>query len=206
MTPAARGSRRGPGAPGPAAAWAQAWIELRAEDPEAVSALGVARARLPEGRRLAGLRRVRLFELRGPLPEPGGLEDLLHRSTWFYNPHKERCTVRRTAREAAPTAPGEQAVLVVERDGARRPAAERWWLHETGQAIEVREGVAWLLRFEAGEDAAARAAQLALLTGRGRGLLCNPNAQDHALAASETIPLPWIGAGPGEPMPRAETR
>src|SRR5262249_58024104 len=76
----------------------------------------------------------------------------------------------------------------------RRAAAERWWRHETGQSIEVREGVAWLLRYESEEDASAHAAELAVLDGRRRGLLCNPHAQDHALAAGDEIPLPWIGA------------
>ncbi|HEY6866154.1 MAG TPA: hypothetical protein VI792_02790 [Candidatus Eisenbacteria bacterium] len=194
MTPAARGAKRVPGPAGPGGL-AQAWVELRAEDPEAVSALGVARARLPEGRRLAALRRARLFELRGPLPETPGIESLLHRSTWFYNPHKERCTVRRGAGDPAPAAPGEQVVLVVEHEGERRAAAERWWLHETGQAIEVREAVVWMLRFEAGEDAAARASELARLDGRGRGLLCNRNAQDCSVVGADAVPLPWIGAG-----------
>ena len=41
-----------------------------------------------------------------------------------------------------PIEPREIVVLVTERDGERRPAAERWWRHETGKDIEVREGVA----------------------------------------------------------------
>ena len=176
----------------------QAWVELRAEDPEAVSALAVARARLADGRRLAGLRRLRLFELAGLPPGEAGVEELLLRSTWFYNPHKERCMVRANPRQGTPALPGERAVLVFERGGERRPAAERWWLHETGRAIQVREGLAWLLRFEPGEGAAERAAELAVLGGRRRGLLCNPHAQEHRLAGGGEIPLPWIGAeGPG---------
>jgi hypothetical protein len=174
----------------------QAWIELRTDDPEAVSALAVARARLAEGRALVGLRRLRLFELSGPLPARAEIEDLLHRSTWFYNPHKERCSLRASAREATPAAAGEQAVLVVERGAERSAPAERWWLHETGQPVEVRVGLAWLLRFERHEDAAARAADLALVRDRQHGLLCNPNAQDHAIAAGSRIPMPWIGIGP----------
>ncbi len=175
----------------------QAWIELRTDDPEALSALGVVRSRLDAGRSLAGLRRLRLFELHGRLPARAEIEALLHRSTWFYNPHKERCTLRASSREGSPVAIGEQAVLVVERGGERCPSAERWWLHETGQAIEVRTGLAWLLRFEPGGEAAARAAELAVVTGRAHGLLCNPNAQDHALAAAGHLPLPWIGSEPG---------
>ncbi len=194
-----RGSKRGPdsaGTPGPRPeeGCAQAWIELSTHDAEAMSALAVARARLGEGRGLASLRRLRLFELRGPLPARADIEGLLHRSTWFYNPHKERCTLRTAAREPVPAVAGEQAVLVVERGGERCTAAERWWLHETGQAVEVRAGLAWLLRFEPGEDAPARAAELAVVSGRSRGLLCNPNAQDHALAPAARVPLPWIGS------------
>jgi hypothetical protein len=56
----------------------------------------------------------------------------------------------------------------------------------------VREAVAWRLRFEKGEDAPARAAELAVLSGRRHGLLCNPNAQDHAVAVAGRVPLPWI--------------
>jgi len=149
------------------------------------------------------LRRVRMFELHGPLPARAAVEDLLHRSTWFYNPHKERCAVRFSGREAVPAEAAEQIVLVVERGGERRAAAERWWLHETGQPVQVREAVAWRLRFEKSEDAPARAAELALLSGRRHGLLCNPNAQDHAVAGAARVPLPWIarephGRGSGE--------
>jgi len=181
----------------------QAWIELRTDDPEARSALAVARARLEAGRSLAGLRRLRLFELYGRLPARAEIEALLHRSTWFYNPHKERCAVRFSGREAVPAEAVEQIVLVVERGGERRAAAERWWLHETGQPVQVREAVAWRLRFEKSEDAPARAAELALLSGRRHGLLCNPNAQDHAVAGAARVPLPWIarephGRGSGE--------
>jgi len=175
----------------------QAWIELRTDDPEAVSALAVAHARLGGGQTLLGLRRLRLFELSGPLPGTAEIEDLLHRSTWFYNPHKERCQVRASTREASPATAGEQAVLVVERGAERSTPAERWWLHETGQAVEVRVGLAWLLRFEPGEGAAARAQELAVVRDRGHGLLCNPNAQDHAVAPAARVPLPWIGSGAG---------
>jgi hypothetical protein len=188
-----RGARRG-GPGGRPGLWAQAWIELGSDDPEAMSALAVARERLAAARRLAGVRRLRLFELHGPLPATAVIEDLVHRSTWFYNPHKEHCRVRTGGRPPLEAAADEQAVLVVERGGARRPAAERWWRHETGAAIEVVEATAWLLRFEPGEDAAAAARALAVLEGRARGLLCNPNAQDHAIAAASEIPLPWIAS------------
>lgn len=195
-----RGSKRAPGPGGAPAArpegCVQAWIELRTHDPEARSALAVARVRLSAGAGLAGLRRLRLFELRGPLPARAEIEELLHRSTWFYNPAKEQCAVRASARENSPAAAGEHAVLVVERGSERCTAAERWWLHETGQAVEVRTGQAWLLRFEPGEDGPASAAELAVVTGRAHGLLCNPNAQDHALAPAARIPLPWIGYDP----------
>lgn len=177
----ARGRRR--------EAVAQAWVFLNADDPEAVSALAVARAHLAAGAALAGLRRARLFELRGALPGRDDLEDLLHRSTQFYNPHKERCVVRDDPDEPAPVAADERVVLVWERGGERRAAAERWWLHETRRRIEVREGVAWLVRLAPGERP-ARVEELADVTGRRRGLLCNPHAQDHRVSGADA-PLPW---------------
>jgi hypothetical protein len=171
---------------------AQAWIEPVSDDPEAVSALAVARARLPAGRTLRSLRRLRLIELTGPLPARAGLEGLLHRSIQFYNPHKERCVVRTAASEAAPVAAGEHAVLVFDRGEERRGGAERWWRHETGRDIEVREGTAWVLSFDALEpDPAGAAAELAVLRDRRHGLLCNPHAQEHRLAAGR-VPLPWM--------------
>jgi hypothetical protein len=181
---------------------AQAWIELSSDDPEALSALAVARAHLAAGRRLRTLRRVRLMEVAGRLPGRERLEQLLHRSTQFYNPHKERCTVRLAATDPTPIAPGERAVLVVERDHSRRAAAERWWLHETGEAVEVREGLAWALAFEAGVDAAAATEDLTLVRGRRHGLLCNPHSQESR-AAAEQIPVPWIAApAPVRPLRR----
>jgi len=172
---------------------AQAWIEPVADDPEATSALAVARERLPGGRALEGLRRLRVFELRGALPGRAALEELLHRSIQFYNPAKERCTLRLDAHEAAPLAAGEVGVLVLERGGERRPAAERWWMHETGTRAEIREGVAWALRLGGGARAAGAAQDLAILRDRGHGLLCNPHWQDARIAAGE-VPLPWIAA------------
>ena len=173
---------------------AQAWVRLRADDPAAVSALGVARRSLAAGRALSGLGRFRLFELLGPLPGRAELEDLLHRSSRFYNPIKEECRVRMATTEPAPVGADERAVLVSDRGLERRPAAERWWAHVTGAAIEVREGVVWVLRFESGVDTAAAAADLAVLRDHAHGLLCNPNAQDHRLAGSR-VPLPWIAPG-----------
>ncbi len=173
---------------------AQAWIELKSDDPEAVSALAVARAHLPAGRALTGLRRLRLLELSGALPARAGIEGLLHRSIQFYNPHKERCSVRATASDAAPLAAEEHVVLVFERGEERRGAAERWWRHETGRDIEVREGVAWVMAFESLEpDPPGAAADLAVLRDRRHGLLCNPHAQEYRVAAGK-IPLPWMGA------------
>jgi hypothetical protein len=177
-----------------AAKVAQAWVELVTADPEAVSALAVARAHLPAGRTLKSLRRVRLFELCGALPEREEIKELVHRSIQFYNPHKERCTVRLAPGERAPLAADERAVLVFERGEERRAGAERWWRHETGKTIEVREGVAWVLGFEPSvRDAAAAVEELTVLRDRRHGLLCNPHAQEHRLAAAE-IPLPWMTA------------
>jgi hypothetical protein len=184
---------------------AQAWVRLASHDPEASSALGVARARLEAGRGLAALERVRLFELTGTLPERAAIEALLHRSTQFYNPNKERCELRLGAAEPAPVDPSEQVVLVVERGGERRAAAERWWRHQTGHAVEVREGVAWVMRFDPGEDAAARAAELAEVRDRAHGLLCNPHAQDWR-AAGPDVPLPWLVSRTRRKTPRKGAR
>ena len=201
----ARDERRAGGAADARAAsrTVQAWIEPRAEDPEAVSALAVARQRLAAGQRLVNLRRLRVFEFLGALPERDTIADLLHRSTQFYNPAKERCTLRYEARDAVPLARGEHGLLVVERGGERRPAAERWWRHETGAPAEIREGVAWLLRFGAGGPPDA-ARDLAILRDREHGLLCNPHWQDAHLAGGE-IPLPWITATPAASRTASKT-
>src|SRR5206468_1357315 len=84
--------------------------------------------------------RLRIFELRSALPEREELDGLLHRSIQFYNPAKERCTLRLDPLEPEPLGADEIGVLVVERSGERRPAAERWWRHETGAAAGVGEG------------------------------------------------------------------
>ena len=180
----------------------QAWIELNTRDPEAVSALATARAHLDAGHSLRDLRRLRCIELRGPLPARAAVLEMLHRSTQFYNPYKERCTLRSSAAEAAPVSPGAQVVLVTERGAERRAAAERWWMHESGEKIEVFEGVAWVLAFESGTPAAEWAAELAVLRDRRRGLLCNPHSQDHRLSGAD-VPLPWIAPALPE---RAGTR
>jgi hypothetical protein len=183
----------------------QAWIELRAEDPEAISAAMVATRALAAGRGLRSLRRLRLYELRGMLPTRREVENLLHRSIQFYNPHKERCQVRATARDPYPLVGGEVAVLVFERSANRREGAEHWWEHQTGQGIEVREGVAWLLSFESGVDAPAHALALTVATDRATGLLCNPHAQDHRIAAGG-VPLAWFEAGSATDASRSGRR
>ena len=170
----------------------QAFVELRAEDPEAVSAFEVARERLAAGARLRSLRRVRVFELSGLLPPREETQDLLHRSTRFYNPVKERCTLRASASEPVPFRPEEALVLVVDRGLERRPAAERWWKHETGAKVEVREGLAWALAFEPGTDAAREAASLAAVEDRATGLLCNPHFQDWRAGEGARLPWPWV--------------
>ena len=190
---------------------AQAWIELKADDPEAVSALAVARAHLPVGSRLAGLRRVRLMEIAGALPGREQVETLLHHSTQFYNPHKERCAVRVAPGDPPPFEAGERAVLVVDREGARRGAAERWWKHETGEAVEVREGTAWVVRLTQPQESDLE--DLTLVRGRRHGLLCNPHSQDCRLSEG-TVPLPWLtepaaprgGRGSGPAMPASPKR
>ena len=176
---------------------AQAWIEPLADDPEAMSALAVARARLRAGGALTGLRRMRVFELRGAIPDRAKVAELLHRSIQFYNPAKERCTIRLEPRDPVPLAARETALLVLERGGERRPAAERWWRHETGASAEIREGTAWALTFREGEGSEGAARDLVTLRDRGHGLLCNPHWQEARIAAG-TVPLPWI-----EGMPKA---
>lgn len=183
---------------------AQAFIEMRASDPEATSALAVAQRHLEAGRSLAGLRRMRVFELSGSLPPRAALEELLHRSTQFYNPSKERCAVRAVASDPAPGSAEEQFVLVFERGGERRAAAERWWRHETGARIEVREGVAWAMTFAPGTDSAAAAQALTVTLDRAHGLLCNPNFQEWRPATDAGAPpLPWLATKPITRGPRA---
>lgn len=181
----------------PATAVAQAWVGLRAEDPEAASALGVARAHLAAARGLERLRRWRVFELRGALPGAAEVAELLHRSTQFYNPAKERCFVRGAASDALPVAAGDAVALVVERGGDRRAAAERWWKHETGGKVEVREGTAWVMTFAPGADAAALAAELAVAKDRRTGLFCNPHAQVVNVAVGAPELDRWPGARRG---------
>ena len=173
---------------------AQAWIELRSDDPEAVSALEIARRRIAGGRRLRSLRRIRLFELTGSLPSQAKLADLLHRSTQFYNPHKEVCTIRMRGGALPATDATTWVALVTERDGGRRAAAERWWRHETGESIEVREAIAWVQAFDGPVDEAA-AEELTVLRDRRHGLLCNPHAQQWSLSGAD-VPLPWIRVEP----------
>ena len=179
---------------GDATGFVQAFVELRAEDPEATSTLAVARARLEAGRRLSALRRLRVFEISGELPDRVAVEDLLHRSTRFYNPAKERLTVRDSSSSAAPFSAEEALVLVLDRGLERRPAAERWWRHETGAKVEVREGTAWALCFEPGTDAATSAASLAAVTDRAHGLLSNPHFQDWRAGTGASPPWPWLAS------------
>jgi len=170
----------------------QAFVEHRAEDAEAVSALEVARERLAAGKRLRNVRRLRLFELTGALPGRHEAEDLLHRSTRFYNPAKERCTVRASSGDPGPFRDGEALVLVVDRGLERRLPAERWWRHETGERVEVREGVVWALTFEPGSDAAKEAEALAAVTDRAHGLFSNPHFQDWSAGTGRNPPWPWL--------------
>ncbi len=181
---------------------AQAFVELRAEDPEATSALAVAQAHLPSAGALASLRRMRVFELAGALPAGDDIAARLHSSTQFYNPAKERCAVRAHENDPAPFDPLETLVLVLERGGERRAGAERWWRHETGARIEVREGVVWAMRFAAGEDALARAEELAVTRDRTHGLLANPQFQEARVCAAAAPPLDWLSRKTWRPVKR----
>jgi hypothetical protein len=179
-----------PTAGGPNGA-AQAWIELVAEDPEAVSAREVARARLAAGRGLESLRRLRVIEILGPLPDAERTARLLHESTQFYNPHKERCTLRTRVEDPARVGGGDVGLAVWDRGGARRPAAERWWRHETGATARVSEATVWVMRFAPGVDAESAARDLGRVRDARHGLFCNPFAQEMR-AASGRPPMPWI--------------
>lgn len=180
---------------------AQAWIELRAHDPAAVSALAVARARLDAGRGLRALRRWRLIEIEGRLPDAETLAERLHASTWFYNPHKESLVLRASAADPPPVPAGWQTLLVVERGGARRAAAERWWRHAFKGRIRVQEGTVWGLSFGPGIDAPRAASDLLTLRDLAHGLFANPHAEDAALAPG-AAPFGWIGRIPeGESQP-----
>ncbi len=174
----------------------QAFIELRAEDPEALSAFAVARSRLRAGKGLVSLRRVRVFEITGVLPAKAEVEALLHRSTRFYNPAKERCTVRANERDRAPFRDEESLVLVVDRGLERRTAAERWWKHETGARVQVREGTAWALSFEPGLETEKSTRSLAKVRDRAHGLLSNPHFQDWRPGHGALPPFPWIKGRP----------
>lgn len=182
------------------------FVELRASDPEAVSALQVAREHLEGGARLEGLRRWRVFELHGELPDRPELAARLDRSTQFLNPAKERCVIVAGPDDRAPFAPNEASVLVFDRGGERRAAAERWWRHDGGGRIEVREGVAWALAFAGGAPNAEDVEAVAVTTSRSRGLLCNPHSQEWRWMPAGMAPPPdWIsgrkavraGRGPG---------
>ena len=166
----------------------QAWITLRADDPEAVSALGVARQ---ADARLSELRRTRLIEIRGSRRSVADALALLHASTQFYNPHKERCVLR--DHDSAPLESGAQAgrVVVWERGDERRVAAERWWRHETGEPVEVREATVWELTCQPAGATPAVVAELARVRDARHGLLCNPWSQEHRVL-SAAAPLPWI--------------
>lgn len=169
----------------------QAWIELRAGDPEAVSAFTVARSGQRCGASPVQLRRARLVELEGTARSRAEVEALLHASTLVYNPHKERCVVRASPTDPLPGPSDAEYVVVWERDGERRAAVERWWRHETGETIEVREATVWMLRFAAGVDAVAAASELAHLRDGRHGLLCNPWSQSMR-AGPSPAELPWI--------------
>ncbi len=171
----------------------QAWIEPIGDDPEALSAADIARTRLAAGARLGDLRRARLIEISGSARDRGGVEALLHDSALIYNPHKERCHVRRDAAEPVPGAPPDtRLLLVTERGRTRRPAIERWWSRAARERVTAREGMVWALRFEAGADAESMSRELGTLRDPRHGLFCNPFAQAMD-ASGARAPVPWIG-------------
>ena len=170
----------------------QAYVELTSADPEATSALGVARERLAAGRTLESVRRLRVFEIAGSALDHDAIAVRLHASTQFYNPARERCVLRTAAHDPVPAGGEEALVLVFERGGERRMPAERWWRHDAGERVEVREGVVWALAFAPGEDAAVRAAELAVTHSRAEGLFANPHVEEHRVCAGAAPPLDWM--------------
>ena len=181
---------------------AQAWIESIADDPEAVSAFAVARRTLEAGASLAGLRRMRLIEIEGVLPDAGALAARLHDSTRFYNPNKERCHLRVEDASPAPLAAGEAAALVFDRDGEERVASERWWKRVTGSAAKVREGTAWIASATPGHSALDVLAALLEVRDARHGLLCNPHAQESRGPAT-VPPLRWFASRPASRRKRS---
>ncbi len=177
------GKRRGPPV-------GQAWVELRAVDPAAQTAFQAMRAHLKPGHGLRGVRRARMLELCGKLPPRSRLEELLHRSIQFYNPHKETCVVRRALRDRLPVEPEDTTVVVWDREGSRSGAAERWLLHETGRAVEVWETTVWVLAWEPSilaRDRLAGTKELAVLRDRRHGLLANPHAEEARIFAGPPV-------------------
>ncbi len=166
----------------------QAWIISRADDPEAVSALGVARK---ADMRLADLRRSRLIEIRGSGRSSSEAQTLLHASTQFYNPHKECCVLRESGSGPLPDGDHVSRVAVWERGDERRSAAERWWLHEAGETVEVREATVWAITSQPESAASAVVVELAMLRDARHGLLCNPWSQEYRMLGGAE-PLPWI--------------
>ena len=179
----------------------QAWIEVRSDDPEAVSALAVSRAGGVVERAPEVLERVRLFEITGTACSRERVEALLHGSSQFYNPHKERCVVRGSKDDPLPGPAGFEYIVVWERAGERRPAAERWWRHEAGECVEVREAVAWRARFAPGVEPTAAAHELARVRDARHGLLCNPWSQEFRCGVAAAA-FPWIAPAPDAPGPR----
>ena len=171
----------------------QAWIQLRTDDPAAVSAHAVAKRELAGGEQLRSLQRWRLVELSGSLPEREQIEERLHASTQFFNPHKEACRLRLCDEDPSPIGADAHAILVLDHDDERRPAAERWWRQETGKRVAVREGIVWVLEFEPGTDGAEATRTLDVVRDRRHGLFCNPHAQDSEVAHA-SAPLPWISS------------
>src|SRR5205814_8530288 len=109
------------------------------------------------------------------------------------NPAKESAALRTSAAGSAPFAADERLVLVLDRGLERRAAAERWWRHETGARVEVREGTVWALAFEPGADAERCSAALAAATDRAHGLFSNLQFQDWRAGAGAAPPWPRLG-------------
>jgi phosphoribosylformylglycinamidine (FGAM) synthase PurS component len=163
----------------------QVSVQLRARDPAAVSALGVARTRLGLADQITDLARLVYFEISIPAADREAAEHSLRRlldaTTVLCNPNKE--TARVALEPETLTVPGV-ALLVWDRESPRRRDLEAQIaraLPDLG-AVTVWRAVLWLPRL-AGDAARQREilGRIALGVDGDAGLLVNPHADAHGI-------------------------
>ena len=191
---------------GPRSASGAGLVELRAEDPEASSALVVARERLDGGARAAraaALPRVRAARRAAGDATSSRSGCTARRSSTI--PAKERCVVRAGGRRSPSPVAGRARRSCWSSSAAASAgaAAERWWRHETGARVEVREGVVVGAAVRAGRGRARRSARSWRWRATARhGLFCNPHfagsgASSRGRAAARTGCAPGARRGRG---------